>query len=81
MIMIRMSRGGRKLKPFFSIVATDSREARNSGNYLEKLGHYDPKAKVELTQVNVEGIKAWIGKGAQMSDSVRTLLKKHKISL
>ena len=83
MIIIRMARGGRKLRPFFSIVATDSREARDSGKYLQKLGHYDPKAKEEvvLTQIDVAGIKTWMDKGAKLSDTVKTLFKKYKVTI
>ncbi len=82
MIKIRLSRVGRKLVPLFTIVATDARSQRD-GNYLEKLGHYNPKAKSEacLSNVKEDKIKDWIGKGAQLSDTVRTLLKNNKISL
>lgn len=81
MIVIRLAKGGRKLRPHFSLVAIDSRESRNSGNFLQKLGFYDPKAATELSAINIESIKEWLSKGAQMSDTVRSLLKKagHKL--
>ena len=80
MVKIRMTRGGRKNRPVYAIVATDSRSPRD-GDFLEKLGQYDPKAKEVLNHVNIEGIKAWLSKGAQLSDTVRTLLKKNNIKL
>ncbi len=80
MVKIRMTRLGRKSLPVYSIVATDSRSPRD-GQFLEKLGQYNPKSPETLKSVNVEGIKAWIGKGAQLSDTVRTLLKNNNIKL
>jgi len=75
-----MARGGRKNRPVYSIVATNSRSPRD-GQYLETLGQYDPKAEVALQYLNLEGIKAWLAKGAQLSDTVRTLLKNNNIKL
>lgn len=81
MLTIRMSKTGRKHALLFTIVATDSRSQRD-GNYIEKLGQYDPKDdKTPLKNVDVAGIKAWMEKGATISDTVRTLLKRNKISL
>lgn len=80
MVKIRMARGGRKNRPVYTIVATNSRTARD-GQFLEKLGQYDPKAADALKLVNVEGIKSWISKGAQLSDTVRSLLKNNNIKL
>ncbi|MCE3013491.1 MAG: 30S ribosomal protein S16 [Proteobacteria bacterium] len=80
MVKIRMTRLGRKSLPVYSIVATDSRSPRD-GQFLEKLGQYNPKSPETLKSVNVEGIKAWLGKGAQLSDTVRTLLKNNNIKL
>jgi small subunit ribosomal protein S16 len=82
MIKIRLSRVGRKLVPLYTIVATDARSQRD-GNYIEKLGHYNPKLEAgkNLNNVNIEKIKEWVKKGAQVSDTVRTLLKTNKIAL
>lgn len=81
MIKIRLARGGRVHRPIYTIVAADERERRD-GRFLEKLGQYDPEVTdTPLNSVNVESIKAWIGKGAQLSDTVRTLLKRQKIQL
>lgn len=82
MVVIRLQRGGRTHAPIYTIVAADSRKARN-GRFLERLGQYDPKAEGEaaLNNVKTENIKAWMDKGAALSDTVRTLLKKAKVQL
>lgn len=81
MVKIRMARGGRKGQPVYTIVAADSRSPRD-GRFLEKLGQYNPMGKdAGLKQVKTESIQKWLKEGAHLSDTVRTLLKKHKISL
>jgi len=80
MVKIRLARGGRKNRPIYTIVATNSRSPRD-GQFLEKLGQYDPKAPKMLTSLNLEALKAWVTKGAQVSDTVRTLLKNNDIKL
>lgn len=81
MIKIRLTRGGRTHNPVYTIVAADSRKARD-GRFLEKLGQYNPRLENHsLIDVKTDRINEWLGKGAQMSDTVRTLLKKNKISL
>lgn len=80
MIKIRLARGGRLKKPVYTIVAADSRFARD-GRFIEKLGQYDPHAETVLSNVNVDSIKKWLSEGAVLSDSVRTLLKRSEYSL
>lgn len=80
MVKIRMQRGGRTHKPVYTIVAANSRAARN-GRFLEKLGQYDPNSKEVLKDVKVESIQAWLGKGAQLSDTVKSLFRKHGVKL
>jgi len=80
MVKIRMARGGRKNRPVYTIVATNSRSPRD-GQFIEKLGQYDPKSNETIKLLNIEGIKSWISKGAQLSDTVRTLLKNNNIKL
>lgn len=80
MLTVRLSRGGRKNEPVYSIVVTDSRKSRDGG-YLEKLGQYNPKDAVALKNVKVDRLKALILTGATISDTVRTLLKNQKIAL
>lgn len=81
MLKIRLSRGGRTHRPIYTIVVTDSRNPRD-GKFIEKLGQYDPKSEENvLMNVKAEAITGYIKKGAVMSDTVRTLLKKNKIAL
>jgi small subunit ribosomal protein S16 len=76
MVVIRLRRAGSKKRPFFRIVVTDSRSARDS-SFVEILGHYRPRSKPALVAVNKERLDYWLGKGAQPSDSVRTLIGRH----
>lgn len=80
MVKIRLQRGGRTHKPVYTIVAASSRSARD-GKFLERLGQYDPHSTEVLKDVKVESVKAWIAKGAQLSDTVGSLLKKHGVKL
>ncbi len=80
MIKIRLARGGRVHRPVFTIVAADERFPRD-GKFLEKLGQYDPQDKEVLKYMKPEAISEWVKKGAQLTDSVRSLLKKHKINI
>ncbi len=80
MLTVRLSRGGRKNDPSYTIVATDSRKPRDGG-YLSKLGQYLPHDANPLKNVKVEELKALVSKGATLSDTVRTLLKKQNIKL
>ncbi len=76
MLMIRLRRQGAKAQPFYRMVVIDRRVARD-GRALEVVGHYDPTRQPEVFRANVERIEHWVSKGAQMSDSVRTLLARH----
>src|SRR3954464_10970761 len=77
MVAIRLRRAGSKKRPFFRIVVTDSRVARDS-SFVEILGHYNPRTRPALVDVQQERVDYWISKGAQPSDSVRTLIKRHR---
>ncbi len=79
MVTIRLSRGGAKKQPFYHVVATDSR-ARRDGRYIERLGYYNPVARGDATelQLNMERVDYWIGVGAQMSDRVAKIVKNHR---
>ena len=81
MVRIRLSRGGSKKRPFFHVVATNSRSSRD-GKYIERLGFYNPIASdnEEDIKIDLERIKYWESVGAQMSDKVRYLLKLLKLS-
>ena len=76
MLVIRMRKMGSKKRPFFRVVVTDSRIARDS-SFVEIVGHYNPRTKPAKVDINRERIDHWVGKGAQLSDTVRTLLKNH----
>ena len=76
MVAIRLRRAGSKKRPYFRIVVTDSRAARDS-RFVEILGHYNPRTKPALVDVKKDRVEYWIGKGAQPSDSVRTLIARH----
>jgi small subunit ribosomal protein S16 len=80
MIKIRLMRGGRPNHPYYTLVATNSRSKRD-GDFLEKLGRYNPSEKDPLTNINVEAINSWLKKGALLSETVRTLLKNNKITV
>jgi len=76
MVAIRLRRAGSKKRPFFRVVVTDSRTARDS-SFVEILGHYNPRTKPALVDVNKERIDYWIKQGAQPSDTIRTLMARH----
>ena len=77
-VKIRLHRMGRKKRPYYRIVATDSR-ARRDGKYLEKLGSYDPIAEPALVSFEREKVFKWLKVGATPSDTVRNLLSKQGI--
>jgi small subunit ribosomal protein S16 len=76
MVAIRLRRAGSKKRPYFRVVVTDSRAARDS-SFVEILGHYNPRTKPALVDVNKERVDYWIKQGARPSDTVRTLMARH----
>jgi small subunit ribosomal protein S16 len=74
MVKIRLLRVGATKRPFYRIVALDERSKRN-GRALEFLGTYDPKSHPARVDVHVDRVEAWLGKGAQLSDTVRDLVR------
>ncbi len=79
MVTIRLSRHGAKRAPFYHVVAADSR-AKRDGRNLEKMGFFNPVARgqEERLRLDLEKIQAWVDKGAQLSDRVKTLVKEAK---
>ena len=74
---IRLARGGSKKRPHYSIVAAESRSARD-GRFLEKLGTYDPllaKDNENRVKMDLERVKHWLGQGAQPTDRVARMLE------
>jgi small subunit ribosomal protein S16 len=76
MLAIRMRRLGAKKRPFFRVVVIDSHSARG-GRSVEVLGYYNPTSQPETLKINRERLDHWMSKGAQPSDTVRTLLGRH----
>lgn len=74
MVVLRLRRVGAKKKPFFRLVAADSRRPTD-GRFLETLGTYNPKAKPAVVDLNEERIGYWLAVGAQPSDTVKALFK------
>lgn len=76
MVVIRLSRGGAKGRPFYNIVVADSR-CRRDGRFIERIGFYNPVAsgKEETLRVNSERLSYWQGNGAQVSDTVARLVR------
>ncbi len=80
-IKIRLARGGSKKRPFYSIVAADSRSPRD-GRFIEKLGTYNPQLPKDHEKrivMDVEKIKEWLAKGAQPTDRVSRFLESAEV--
>jgi len=75
MVKIRLTRVGAKKKPIYRIHAIDERKARDA-RALEYLGTYDPNVEPAAVNLKIEAIDAWMAKGAQMSDTVASLVKR-----
>jgi len=67
---------GSKKKPYFRVVVTEARSARDS-SFVENVGTYHPRSKPAKVEINKERLKHWLDQGAQPSDSIRTLMAKH----
>ena len=75
MVKLRLKRMGAINKPFYRIVAVDSRKKRD-GKYIESLGYYDPKTEPSTFKVDIDKALNWLKVGAQPSETVRSLFKK-----
>ena len=78
MVVIRLARGGSKKRPFYSIVATDKRNRRDS-NFIERIGYFNPSAaeSEQAMRVAQDRLPYWTGVGAQISPTVKRLIKDH----
>ena len=74
-VKIRLARHGAKKRPFYRIVAAQN-EAPRDGRFLEVLGTYNPLTEPATIEVKADRVKDWLGRGAQPSDTVRSLLRK-----
>jgi small subunit ribosomal protein S16 len=81
MVTIRLARGGAKKRPFYQVVVTDSRNARD-GRFLEKVGFFNPTAQgqAEKLRLDTDRIEHWLGLGAQLSDRVAKLVKDNAVA-
>ncbi|WP_430459880.1 30S ribosomal protein S16 [Thalassolituus sp. LLYu03] len=79
MVVIRLARGGSKKRPFYSINVADARAPRD-GRFIERVGFFNPVARgqEEAVRIDLERVEYWLGKGAQPTDRVASLLKQAK---
>lgn len=79
MLTIRLSRFGKRKKPFYRVVVIESSRARN-GRVVEAVGTYDPLKKPAEIKLDSDRVKYWLGSGAQPSDTVRSFIRQQKIA-
>ena len=77
MVVIRLTRGGTKHRPFYRIVAMDRKRPRES-RYIDLIGHYNPMREQPEIRVDFNKYNEWIKKGAKPSETVKSLIKKVK---
>ncbi len=75
-VKLKLTRLGSKKHPFYRVVAAND-ETRRDGRPLEFLGYYDPMVNPVDVRLDAEKIRAWLGRGAEPTDTVRSLLRKH----
>jgi small subunit ribosomal protein S16 len=76
-VSIRLRREGTTNRPYYKVVVADSRSPRD-GKFIEIVGTYDPKKQGHNSTLEMERVEHWISKGAQPSDTVRSLIKKNR---
>ena len=77
-VKLRLTRMGAKKAPFYRIVATDGRKARD-GQYIEQIGYYDPTKEPAEDKIDAEIAKKWLANGAQPTETVRALFVKNGV--
>ena len=79
MVVIRLSRGGAKKRPFYHVVVTDKRSSRD-GRFIERVGYFNPIASGKDVRLHMEQerVQYWLAQGAQPSDRVKTLVKDYQ---
>jgi len=75
MTVIRLTRMGRKKRPFYRVVVTDSRKRRDGG-WIEAIGYYNPLEATRVVSVDQERLNYWVSVGAQMSPTVKRITSK-----
>ncbi len=78
MVRIRLRRMGAKKKPFYRIVVTQTESPRD-GRFIEVIGTYNPRTEPETVELNTERASYWLGVGAQPSDGVLPILRRHNL--
>src|SRR5437763_11602593 len=76
-VSIRLRREGAKNRPYYKVVVADSRSPRD-GKFIEMIGTYDPKRPGDNSSLRIERAEYWISKGAQPSDTVRSVIKRNQ---
>lgn len=79
MVRLRLTRMGRKKRPFYRIVAADAR-AKRDGRHIEILGFYDPMSTPKTIRLDLERVDYWMGVGASPSETVASLIKKARVA-
>lgn len=74
-VILRLRRKGKKKKPYYDLVATDSRSPRD-GKFIETIGAYDPNIEPAKVEINQERLQYWLKSGAQTSDTVGALIRR-----
>jgi len=77
-VKIRLRRMGAKKAPFYRIVVADSRFPRD-GRFIEEIGYYNPLEEPSVVKVDAEKAKKWIANGAQPTETVKALFKRHDV--
>ena len=75
MVKIRLKRMGAKKKPFYRVVVADSRRSRD-GKFIEEIGYYNPMTEPVEIKIDSEKAQKWLGNGAQLTEVVKSLMKK-----
>jgi small subunit ribosomal protein S16 len=76
-LTIRLARIGKKKRPYYRVVVTEKTRPRN-GRFVEIIGTYDPLKKPAAVQIDNDRVQYWLGKGAQPSDTVRSLIRSNQ---
>lgn len=77
MLKIKLSRIGKKGQPQYRVIIAEARSKRD-GAYVDHLGHYNPLATKDALKIDMKAYQAWLDKGAQPTDTIRDLVKKHQ---
>lgn len=77
MVVIRLSRGGSKNRPFYRVMVADSRMPRD-GRFIEQVGTYDPRSSKAQVNLNLDRVDHWVNTGAKPSETVADLIKRFR---